>query len=155
MRACAGNAHKARAPRGQFLCQHASLTKPANAIVAGITAQIRAPDAIGGGIAGQGLRNGARFGHAGRVVIKVFRQIMHRGLQAVMQRVGFLVGGVAQRPDLKWLACVLKGDKFLRDEGLRQAWPAFDQYGERRAFSGHSAASRGSWCNKASTRVVT
>ena len=139
----------------QFRRQHASLTKPANAIVAGVTAQIRTPDAIGGGIAGQGFRNGARFGHSGRVVIEIFGQIMHRGLQAIMQRVGLRVGGVAQRPDFKWLACVLKGDKFLRNEGLGQAWPAFDQYGECRAFSGHSAASRGSWCNKASTRVVT
>ncbi len=47
-----------------------------------------------------------------------------------MQRVGFLVGWMAQGPQIKTQTRLLERYQFLCDEGLRQARPTFYNNGE-------------------------
>ena len=63
---------------------------------------------------------------AARLLVEIFRQIAHRRLQCIVQRMALLVGRVAHRPDVEAQSMPFQLNQFLGDEGLRQSGPALE-----------------------------
>jgi len=53
--------------------------------------------------------------------MQIFRQIVYRGTDFIMDRVEVLIGGMPEGDDLDLESALLQRQNFLRDEGLRQA----------------------------------
>ena len=103
-----------------------SLPEPADAVRRRVSAQVVPPDLVGFGIAGQVLGGSAGRPHPLWLFMQVFWKIANLPREAVVQRVTFGVGWMAQRPDVKSVSGFLQGNKFLRDKCFGQSRPAFD-----------------------------
>ena len=115
---------------GELMCHDAGLSKAATAVGGVIAGKVLLENLPCCVVTGHGFRGLLCCGHTFGIVAQVFRQIAHARLQPVVQRVGFRIGRVAQRPDFEAQTGFFKGDKFLCDEGLRQARPTFYTNGE-------------------------
>ena len=103
---------------GQFAGHDASLTKAANTVTCHVAAQITKELATRIAKPAPGHRPEKPPEHAHRLLMQIFGQVIDGRTQLIMQRMCFVIGRVAQRPDSKIDARSLQSNQLLRDKCL-------------------------------------
>ena len=110
--------------------QNAGLAEAAVAVCGVVALQIRLERFVRGIEAGLALGERPARLHARRIVLEVFGQIQHVGLDAAMNRMQPGLTRLPQRDDERRETTIFQTGNLLRDEGFRQARIAFDEDGD-------------------------